>query len=402
MASRDELVDRRKLLHALGVGVAAGLGAACGDGASLADDARDASRPGSAARDAGSRPSDASKPQAPPLDGGADSSTPRDSARPTTPREAGVKRTLDLVDFHAHFLPQAYVERAVAAGQTPDGRESWPSWDFDEHLAFMDETGVEISVLSISSPGVHFGDDQAAAQLAKLVNDEAAALARREPKRIRFLASLPLPDVTGAIAEWRRVRTEPGCVGAIVLSNSQGVYPGDARFDALWEQLNSAPTLVLVHPTAPPDWKQVSPDEPSATMEVYFESMRACVTMFEASTLTRYPNIRFVIPNCGGALPVMLDRMRTFGIAGYSIDPNVTTREHQQLWFDCAGTPFPTQLPALLQQTTIERVVYGSESGFTPPDAVLAQVADLDREKQAAGDSFRVALATNGRTLLGP
>lgn len=397
-------VDRRALLRAFGLGVAASAYAACSEQQTHDGEARDAGSPepstdaglAQGARDA--RVADGSGPA---MASGGDAGT-RDAARATDPSdlEAGVARPRDLIDFHAHFLPPGYAEAATAAGQTPDGGSAWPSWSFDDHQRLMDQAGIAVSVLSISSPGVHFGDDAAAVSLATRVNDQAAALIARAPDQLRFLASLPLPNVDGAIAEWRRVRTMPGCIGAVVMSNSRGVYPGDKSFDALWTELNASPAFVLVHPTAPPDVNLVSSSEPSATMEIYFESVRACMSMFESSVVTRFSNIHFVIPHCGGALPVMLDRIRTFGLGGYALDPSVTSSQHSGLWFDCAGTPLPTQLPALLQQTTLDRVLYGSENCFTPSSSVLAQIADLDQQDEASGAPFRAALVKNGKGLL--
>lgn len=68
-----------------------------------------------------------------------------------------------LVDVHAHFLTEEYVDAAIAAGHRhPDGMPGWPSWSVDEHLALMDNHDIATSLLSISSPGVHFGDDTGA------------------------------------------------------------------------------------------------------------------------------------------------------------------------------------------------------------------------------------------------
>ncbi|KFG77393.1 hypothetical protein [Streptomyces mutabilis] len=59
---------------------------------------------------------------------------------------------------HAHFVTDSYVRRARAAGhELPDGVPAWPTWSAAAHLELMDRCGVETSILSISSPGIHFG-----------------------------------------------------------------------------------------------------------------------------------------------------------------------------------------------------------------------------------------------------
>jgi hypothetical protein len=65
----------------------------------------------------------------------------------------------------------------------------------------MDRHGIETALLSMSSPGVHFGDDALARRLAREVNEDAARLAVDHPGRFGFFVSLPLPDVDGALEE---------------------------------------------------------------------------------------------------------------------------------------------------------------------------------------------------------
>ena len=80
----------------------------------------------------------------------------------------------------------------------------WPSWSAEEHLRLMDRWGVATAMLSISSPGTHFGDDAAARRLTREVNEAGTAISRANPERFGHFASLPLPDVPGALDESQR------------------------------------------------------------------------------------------------------------------------------------------------------------------------------------------------------
>jgi 6-methylsalicylate decarboxylase len=309
--------------------------------------------------------------------------------------------TVGLVDFHAHFVPEGYVARATAAGIGPDGMPAWPSWSRGDQLLLMGLLGIDVAVLSVSSPGVHFGDDAAAAALARAVNDEAAAHVAAEPERLRFLASLPLPDVAASLAEWKRIRSARGCVGAIVLSHSGGLYPGNPRFDALWQVMSEQPSLLLVHPTTPPALRAPSAARPRPMLEFYFESARACLDLFRASVVTRFPSLCVIIPHCGGALPMALDQLLMESANGFTDLPADTRAQVRALWFDAAGSPFPTQLEALLRYTSVERVVYGSDYCFTPSLGVLAQLSAIGSAGSSPlGKPWRDTLTDNGRTLL--
>jgi hypothetical protein len=87
-----------------------------------------------------------------------------------------------LVDVHAHFLTGHYVQTAKDAGHLhPDGRPGWPAWNAARHLELMDQWGIATSILSISSPGVSFGDPTATSTLARHVNDAGADARRAHP-----------------------------------------------------------------------------------------------------------------------------------------------------------------------------------------------------------------------------
>src|SRR3984885_13974357 len=89
-----------------------------------------------------------------------------------------------LVGVHAHFVTDEYVAAAIAAGhRKPDGMPGWPTWDAGQNLKLMDAWGVGMAVLSVSSPGTHFGDDASARALSRQVNEFGATLTRKYPGR---------------------------------------------------------------------------------------------------------------------------------------------------------------------------------------------------------------------------
>src|SRR4029077_10917695 len=82
------------------------------------------------------------------------------------------------------LLTDAYVIAARAAGHVhPDGMAGWPTWSAEEHLRLMDRWGVATAMLSISSPGTHFGDDASGRRLTREVNEVGAAICRAHPGR---------------------------------------------------------------------------------------------------------------------------------------------------------------------------------------------------------------------------
>ena len=76
-------------------------------------------------------------------------------------------------DVHQHVIPPAYAAWLGDHGVDAAGGRALPEWSPDLALEFMDRHGIATGILSISTPGVHFGDDAEARTLAREVNRTA-------------------------------------------------------------------------------------------------------------------------------------------------------------------------------------------------------------------------------------
>lgn len=308
-----------------------------------------------------------------------------------------------VVDVHAHFVTPRYVEEAKAAGiEHPDGMPGWPSWSVEDHLALMDRNGIGHSVLSISSPGVYFGDAEARVALARHVNDFAADVQRRHPDRFSFFASVPLPDVDAACAEVARAMDELGAKGVVVETNVEGVYLADPRFEPFLAELDRRGAALFVHPTSPPAADVTSQGFPRPMLEFLVETTRTMTGLIMGGVTRRHPDIDIIATHCGGFLSLLADRLELFasGLGGLDVDPTLVRQEIRRLWFDLAGTPVPNQVPALLRVVDDSRLLYGSDYCWTPAPLVDRQVAALD-EQWAERVPWRELVAANAARFLG-
>jgi len=287
------------------------------------------------------------------------------------------------VDVHAHFLPEVYRRALAEAGiDRPDGIKAVPTWSEQLALDTMDRLDIEVAMLSISSPGVNFGDDQAARALARAVNEEAAALRDRHPGRFGFFASLPLPDVSGAVAELRHSLDVLGADGVVVETNADGIYLGD--------------------PTVEPVYAELSLSYPRPMLEFMFETTRSITDMVLSGALQRHPDMRVLVPHAGAALPVLAARVELLlPLLAEPGGPAVPSLRDalRLLHFDLAGAPVEELLNALLAVADHSRIHYGSDFPFTPADTCLT-LADLLERTAALDDRQRAAIyAGNARRL---
>lgn len=307
-----------------------------------------------------------------------------------------------VVDVHAHYVPRSYRRALVEAGiDKPDGFPYVPNWTAETAIASMDALGIDLALISVSSPGVNLGPPIDPVTLARTVNDEGADIIRSAAGRLGLLASLPLPDIDASLEEIARGHDDLGVVGFVLMTNYRGVYLGDSRLDPVMDELDRRGALVALHPTSPPGADAVALGRPRPILEFPFDTARAVVNMILNGTVSRRPRLRVVVPHVGSGLPVLADRVQ--GLTSALSDGAPPVDVHAQLrrmWFDVAGEPLPGALPALLRLVGPDRVLYGSDMPFTPTAAIERNAHALHTTDVLDDPGRRALFAGNAAAML--
>ena len=303
------------------------------------------------------------------------------------------------IDVHAHYLPESYRAALLNHGHgQPDGFPQIPAWSVQEHVNAMDRLGIATSLLSISSPGVYFGDETAARDLAREMNEIGRRAVVDHPGRFGLFASLPLPDVDAALAEIAYCCDHLDVDGFALLTNVGGTYPGDPSREPVFRELNRREARVFIHPTSPACWEHTSLGRPRPMLEFFFDTTRAVVDLVLGGIIARHTDIEFIIPHAGATLPMIVDRVSVFARL-LAVDASVDVlRDIARLHYDLAGFPVPRQLDALLTITTLEHLHFGSDYPFTPEFAAAMAAERLEAAGEAPG-SLTEALRTNTQRL---
>lgn len=308
------------------------------------------------------------------------------------------------IDVHAHFVPPFYRDALMAAGRDhPDGIPAIPEWSEESALRLMDQLEIETAVLSISSPGVHFGDADAAVVLARRCNEEGHRLKQRHGGRFGYFACLPLPEVESSISEAVRAIDELDADGVVIQSNHWGVYLGNPVLEPLFAELDHRGAVVFLHP-ASPHCSSSGPgvDYPAPLLEFMFDTTRSVADLILSGRLERFPDLPIIVPHAGAALSVLaarIDLLAPVILTGERTAPSVT-EALRRLYFDVAGAPVPVLLTALQQLADPAHLLYGSDFPFTPANVVGRLAAAVDTT-DAIGDDARIDLLSgNARRLL--
>ncbi|MBJ7003943.1 amidohydrolase [Streptomyces sp. CRPSP2-6A1] len=265
------------------------------------------------------------------------------------------------IDVHQHLIPGAYREVMERHGATAAGWPT-PAWDAKSAIAMMDRRSIATGVLSVSSPGTHFGDDAEARAVARSVNEYGAELVKDRPDRFGLFASLPLPDVDGALAEAAYALDELHADGVVLMSNAHGRYLGDKEFAPLWEELDARGAVVFIHPTG--SALPMLDGLPGPVVDFPFDTTRTALHMTVNGVMGRHTRMKVILSHAGGFLPYAAWRFTLGAQFNPGTTPESILTDLRRFYFDTALSASPSTLPSLLAFAAPGHVLYGSDAPF--------------------------------------
>jgi predicted TIM-barrel fold metal-dependent hydrolase len=244
----------------------------------------------------------------------------------------------------------------------------------------MDQNGIAVSVLSVSTPSVWLGSNEASRTFAREVNDSAAKMQRDHKGRFGHFAALALPDVEGSLREIEYAFDTLRADGIALTTNYMDKYPGDEAFRAVFEELNRRNAVVYFHPTAASFAFNVIPNIPPPTIEFPFDTTRAIVSLLFGGTFHRCPNIKWIFSHGGGALAMIAGRLA--GLAKNRPElsaqvPNGVMHELAKLYVDVVGVTTTGAMKAVLDIVPMSHLLFGSDYPFWSPETTVKGLAGL-------------------------
>ncbi len=264
------------------------------------------------------------------------------------------------IDTHTHILPPDYAvwlkRKSADAGGLPI-----PDWSVDLALESMEARSVRTSIVSVSTPGVHFGDTAEARAMARSVNEYAADVAKKNPGRFGFFATLTLPDVEGSLAELAYAFDTLHADGVVLLANTHGTYLGDETQQALFSELNRRNAVVFIHPAQLPG--PLVPGVPAFAVDFLLDTTRAAVRLMTSGTLARCPNMKVILSHAGGFVPYASHRIAITTSTANVADGLAQLR---RFYYDIALSGSPAALPSLLATAAPEHILFGTDFPHAP------------------------------------
>src|SRR5215470_3420128 len=272
------------------------------------------------------------------------------------------------IDVHQHLVPLPYRQWLEANGTRDAGGRELPEWSAEEALAVMDAHDIATALVSISTPGVQLratvGQDAIARAKARELNELAARLAVDHPGRFGFFATLPLPDVDGALAEVGYAFDTLDASGVILLANVHGRYLGAPEDAPLFAELDRRGAIVFVHPGELPSGR-VDGIPPFAA-DFLLDTTRAAFRMVQNGLMQRYRSLKIILSHAGGFVPYASHRLAGALALEAQRAPAEILEDFASFYFDVALSGTPAALPSLLAFAKPGHILFGSDWPYAP------------------------------------
>ena len=287
----------------------------------------------------------------------------------------------------------------------PEAIASWRRLlpDFTEfRLPDMDKYGVDMQVLSLTSPGIQMQPDpEIAVADARTANDFLATVISAHPRRFAGLAAIPLQDPERAAAELRRA-VGTGLCGALVNDHTLGHYLDEPQYAPVWEALQDLDVPLYIHPNAVPsdEWNVVRgyPGLESAVFSWAPRTGGHAMRLILGGVFDRFPGARIILGHMGEFLPFQLSRID----ARYAdLDLRQPLGKLPSEYFGTniaittTGVFSHAALIAAIQAVGIDNVMFSIDYPFEPTGRAVefirtAPLAPADQEKVGHANAERI------------
>jgi 5-carboxyvanillate decarboxylase len=182
----------------------------------------------------------------------------------------------------------------------------------EERLGIMNQGGVSMHLLAMTSTGVQTFETERAIAIAALGNDRLAEVIRRHPTRYAGLATVAPQDPSRAVIEMDRAISRLKLNGVMINSHTNGEYLDNRKYWPILEAAAGLKVPIYIHPRAP------SPAMAKPYREYHLEHaiwgyQAECglhaLKLIMSGVFDQFPDLKIVIGHMGEGIPYWLYRI---------------------------------------------------------------------------------------------
>ncbi|MGW2021007.1 amidohydrolase family protein [Streptomyces decoyicus] len=339
-------------------------------------------------------------------------SVPTRAARPHKDT-AGMMKIIALEE-HLATGEVLDVWRALPPGRQDDSLEIFDQPRIEERLVdlaaerirSMDDVGVDVQVLSLTTPGLGNLDAPTAVSLARSTNDLIAGTVAARPDRFEGFAALPTPDPEEAASELHRAVDTLGLKGAMIFGRTGEYNMDHPGFHPLYDAAAELRVPLYIHPQLPRRavrdayysglGKEVELAFAGPGIGWHYETGIQLLRLILSGTLDRHPDLQFILGHWGEVVLFYLERMESLD-STIKLDRPLRDYFRQNVSYTPSGILRQTYLQRTIETVGVERVMFSTDypfqyAGDGGARAFLerAELTPADRELIAHGNWERL------------
>jgi hypothetical protein len=270
----------------------------------------------------------------------------------------------------------------------------------ERRIAEMDAAGIDMQVLSLTSPGTEQLPGEEAVNLARDSNDALAKAVERNPTRLAGFAAIPTPMPDKAADELERTVHDYRFKGALINGHCRGRYLDDKFFWPIFERAQELRVPIYLHPTRPPQQVVQAyfvgnfPHEVTMQLSIaawgwHIETAVHVIRIISSGVFDTYPRLQLIIGHLGEGLPFMLQRLdQNLPMQMTKLNRPFSSYLRENIHYTFSGFNFMPTFLNLLMEIGVDRIMFSTDH----PYASMAEGrAFLDHLPVSPADRERIA-----------
>jgi len=269
-------------------------------------------------------------------------------------------------------------------------------------IADMDAAGIDVQVLSLTSPGVEQLDAAQAVALSRAANDRLAEAVKNHPDRFAGFAALPTAAPDKAVDELQRTVREYGFKGALINGHTQGRYLDDPFFWPVLERAEALQVPLYIHPTPPPQpviqayytgnfSPAVTAGLAAAGWGWHIETAVHVLRLILSGAFDRFPGLQVIVGHLGEGLASMMARVdQAMPVEMTKLKRPVGAYLRENLHYTFSGFNYTAPFLDLLLQVGVDRIMFSADypyQSMVQARAFLEQLPVSPADRQRIGHS---------------
>ena len=323
-----------------------------------------------------------------------------------------------VIDIHAHWHAPDFVDllakegaaNGAKMGRTDSGMVTFfapglgsvfqPQYiDLNTRLAAMNDIGVTIHALSLTSPMVYWAPPAFGLKLSQVYNDSLQRAHEQHPTRFLGLASLPMQAPELALQELNRIAKFRGIRGVYLATHVNGKNLDDKSFFPVYAKCEELGFHVYLHPVNPVGADRMRSYYLRNFLGNPYDTGIAASSLLFGGVMDAFPRLEVILPHAGGTFPALIGRMDH----GTTVRPETKHMKKppseylRRFHYDTISHHKP-MMKYLVELVGADRVVLGSDH---PADMSYVRPVDfVDKLTEFSARERDMILGGNAQRLL--